>query len=175
MADSGRRDARGRRRARRADFAFEEPNLAEVWARLALTATQLSRLTRISRRQVEWWRLRGYLTPSPEEPERFNGDAVTLAMLIKQALDGGHPLHRAYDLARQHLAAILTKGAETVTEPGEHPDATALMDLEQKLIATHNTIGLVLEAVAPLAKRAEERRRSNGGGAGELAKASESL
>jgi DNA-binding transcriptional MerR regulator len=151
----------GRRSRRRAQsFEFQEPNLAQVWARLALTATQLSRLTGISRRQVEWWRRRGYLTPSPIEPDRFNGDAVTLALLIKQALDGGVPLHRAYEMARSHLADTLAKGTETVAEPGEHPDASALLDLEQKLIATHNTIGLVLEAVAPLAKRAEQRLRA---------------
>src|SRR5437764_12542268 len=105
MAEVAR--ARGRRRRRVTEFPFEEPNRAEVWARLALTATQLSRLTGISRRQVEWWRRRGYLTPSPSEPDRFNGDAVTLALLIKQALDGGVPLHSAYDLASAHLAATL--------------------------------------------------------------------
>jgi len=152
----------GRRSRRRPQsFEFEDPNLAQVWARLALTATQLSRLTGISRRQVEWWRRRGYLAPSPTEPDRFNGDAVTMALLIKQALDGGVPLHRAYQMARAHLADILARGTESVTEPGEHPDASALLDLEQKLIATHNTIGLVLEAVAPLAKRAEQRLKAD--------------
>jgi DNA-binding transcriptional MerR regulator len=161
---SDRVQSNGSRRSRRrvTEFHFEEPNLAQVWARLALTATQLSRLTGISRRQVEWWRQRGYLTPSPEEPDRFNGDAVSLALLIKQGLDAGIPLHRSYRLAREHLAETLAKGTATVAEPGEHPDATALLDLEQKLIATHNTIGLVLEAVAPLAKRAEQRLKSEG-------------
>lgn len=149
-----------RSRGRRSDFRFEQPDLAEVWARLALTATQLSRLTGVSRRQVEWWRQRGYLTPSPEQPDRFNGDAVTLALLIKQGLDSGLPLRRSYELARDHLAEILARGAATVARPGEHPDASALLDLEQKLIATHNTIGLVLEAVAPLAKRAERQLRT---------------
>jgi DNA-binding transcriptional MerR regulator len=161
MAEHARSNGSRRSSRRRvSNFEFEEPNLAQVWAKLALTATQLSRLTGISRRQVEWWRQRGYLTPSPEEPDRFNGDAVTLALLIKQGLDADIPLHRSYDMARSHLAAILSKGASTVAEPGEHPDATALLDLEQKLIATHNTIGLVLEAVAPLAKRAERRLKS---------------
>jgi DNA-binding transcriptional MerR regulator len=160
LAEHGRVNGSRRSRRRHSDFRFEEPNLAEVWAKLALTATQLSRLTGISRRQVEWWRQRGYLTPSPQEPDRFNGDAVTLALLIKQGLDAGIPLHRSYNLAREHLADILARGAAGVVEPGEHPDASALLDLEQKLIATHNTIGLVLEAVAPLAKRAERMLRS---------------
>jgi len=162
MVESVRTNGSRRSRRRRPDFSFDEPNLAQVWSRLELTATQLSRLTGISRRQVEWWRQRGYLTPAPEQPERFNGDAVTLALLIKQGLDAGIPLRRAYDLAREHLAAILARGAATVAQPGEHPDASALLDLEQKLIATHNTIGLVLEAVAPLAKRAERRLKDEG-------------
>jgi hypothetical protein len=50
------------------DIDFQDPNFVTLWARLALTATQLSRLTGISRRQVEWWRQRGYLTPSPDQP-----------------------------------------------------------------------------------------------------------
>ncbi|HZQ99628.1 MAG TPA: MerR family transcriptional regulator [Chloroflexota bacterium] len=164
MVEVGRPSRRARRRVR--DFQFHEPNLAQIWAKLALTATQLSRLTGISRRQVEWWRRRGYLTPSPTEPDRFNGDAVTLALLIKQALDAGIPLHTAYELARKHLAETLARGAQTVTSPGEHPDASALLDLEQKLIATHNTIGLVLEAVSPLAHRAERRLAGEAGAAG---------
>lgn len=160
MAENGRANGSRRSRRRHSDFRFEELNLAEVWARLALTATQLSRLTGISRRQVEWWRQRGYLTTSPQDPDRFNGDAVTLALLVKQGLDAGIPLHRSYSLAKEHLASILARGAGSVVQPGEHPDASALLDLEQKLIATHNTIGLVLEAVAPLAKRAERQLKA---------------
>ena len=162
MAEAERTNGSRRSRRRRPDFRFDEPNLAQVWARLELTATQLSRVTGVSRRQVEWWRQRGYLTAAPEQPDRFNGDAVTLALLIKQGLDAGIPLRRSYDMAREHLAEILSRGAATVARPGEHPDATALLDLEQKLIATHNTIGLVLEAVAPLAKRAEQRLKTEG-------------
>lgn len=144
-----------RRRRHPQDFPFREIDATSVWARLALTATQLSKLTGISRRQVEWWRRRGYLPVSPEDADRFSGDAVTLALLIKQALDAGIPLGRAHELARKHLADTLRRGASQAMAPGETPDISALVDLEQKLLATHNTIGLVLEAVAPLAKRAE--------------------
>jgi hypothetical protein len=150
--------ARGRRRrAPIQDFQFADPNLSQVWARLALTATQLSQLTGVSRRQVEWWRRRGYLPPSPEAADRFNGDAVTVAMLMKQAIDAGVPLSRAYELATGHLAATLAKGLEeaAATGPGESTDASALLDIEQKLLATRNTIGLVLDVMAPLSKRVQ--------------------
>lgn len=148
---------RRRRRGAPDSFAFQDPSLTQVWARLALTATQLSQLTGVSRRQVEWWRRRGYLPPSPEAPDRFNGDAVTLALLIKQAVDGGVPLNRAYELATNHLAATLARGAamSSAFQPGETPDPSALLDIEQKLLATHNTLGLVLDVMAPLSRKVE--------------------
>jgi DNA-binding transcriptional MerR regulator len=149
-----RRSAR-RRRDAPAGFDFEEPNLAALWARLALTATQLSQLTGVSRRQVEWWRRRGYLTPSPELPDRFSGDAVTLALLIKQGLDVGLPLSQAYELATRHLAEQLARGLVDAVPAEGGSNQRALADLERKLLATQNTIGLVIEAISPLVKRAE--------------------
>jgi DNA-binding transcriptional MerR regulator len=151
------RPTRRRRRASSQEFEFKDLNLSQVWARLALTATQLSQLTGVSRRQVEWWRRRGYLPPSPEAPDRFNGDAVTLAMLVKQAVDSGVPLARAYELATHHLARRLAEGVDqaTATQPGESSDPSALLDIEQKLLATQNTIGLVLDVMAPLSKRVQ--------------------
>jgi DNA-binding transcriptional MerR regulator len=148
-----------RRRGRYPDgFRFEGVNLTALWARLALTATQLSRLTGVSRRQVEWWRRRGYLTPSPDDPDRFNGDAVTLTILIKQGIDAGIPLARAYDLATSHLARTLSAGVSQMagTPAGEQPDESALLDLEQKLLAAYNTIGLVLKAIEPLTTQVEK-------------------
>ncbi|HEY3079764.1 MAG TPA: MerR family transcriptional regulator [Chloroflexota bacterium] len=150
------RSGGSRRRGAVQSFQFQDVNLPLLWARLTLTATQLSKLTGVSRRQVEWWRRRGYLTPSPEAPDRFNGDAVTLVMLIKQAIDSGVPLHRAYQFATNHLAMRLSDGVSQATSgPGERPDETALLDLEQKLLAAYNTIGLVLKAIEPLANQAE--------------------
>jgi DNA-binding transcriptional MerR regulator len=150
------RSGGSRRRGAVQSFQFQDVNLSLLWARLALTATQLSKLTGVSRRQVEWWRRRGYLTPSPEAPDRFNGDAVTLVMLIKQAIDSGVPLHRAYQFATNHLAMRLSDGVSQATSgPGERPDETALLDLEQKLLAAYNTIGLVLKTIEPLANQVE--------------------
>jgi DNA-binding transcriptional MerR regulator len=150
------RSGGSRRRSAVQSFQFHDVNLPLIWARLALTATQLSKLTGVSRRQVEWWRRRGYLTPSPETPDRFNGDAVTLVLLIKQAIDTGVRLHRAYELATAHLAQRLSNGvAQATGAPGERPDETALLDLEQKLLAAYNTIGLVLKAIEPLTTEVE--------------------
>ncbi len=151
------RPARRRRRSSPQHFEFKDLNLSQVWSRLALTATQLSQLTGVSRRQVEWWRRRGYLPSSPEAPDRFNGDAVTLAMLVKQAVDSGVPLARAYELATGHLARQLADGIDqaTAAAPGESADPSALLDIEQKLLATRNTIGLVLDVMAPLSKRVQ--------------------
>ena len=159
------RSTQRRRRSSPRDFAFQDLNLSQVWARLALTATQLSQLTGVSRRQVEWWRRRGYLPPSPEVPDRFNGDAVTLAMLIKQAVDAGVPLGRAYELATGHLARQLAEGVDQATAlaPGESSDPSALLDIEQKLLATRNTIGLVLDVMAPLSKRVQRDLRLDEG------------
>jgi hypothetical protein len=152
------RSGGARRRGAVQSFEFQDVNLPLLWARLTLTATQLSRLTGVSRRQVEWWRRRGYLTPSPEAPDRFNGDAVTLVMLVKQAIDAGVPLHRAYQFATNHLAARLSDGVSQATStPGERPDETALLDLEQKLLAAYNTIGLVLKAIEPVASQVESQ------------------
>src|SRR5438128_2102453 len=100
-----------RRRGGRSDpFAFQAINLTLLWSRLALTATQLARVTGLTRRQVEWWRRRGYLPPSPQTPERFSGDAVTLALLMRQAVEAGNQPAVAYQLAIEHLARRLAAG-----------------------------------------------------------------
>jgi DNA-binding transcriptional MerR regulator len=165
-----RRSVSRRRSAARFEIDLRDPNFAALWARLALTATQLSQLTGVSRRQVEWWRQRGYLTPSPDQPDRFSGDAVTLALLIKQGLDAGVPLQGAYLLATRHLAARLSEGLAAST-PDTQANQQALTDLEQKLLATQNTIGLVLDVIAPLVQRAERESGEDGGAEPEAAPA----
>jgi hypothetical protein len=147
-------------------FAFQDVDLALLWSRLALTATQLAGLTGLTRRQVEWWRGRGYLPPSPEATDRFSGDAITLALLMRQAVAGGATPSRAYSLATRHLADRLAAGlAEAVAAnpAGAASDPVALADLQQRLLATHNTIGLVLNVIEPLVRRAEREPPGDAG------------
>jgi DNA-binding transcriptional MerR regulator len=153
VATQRRLEIRPRRRAL-PDIGLHEPSIRVLWGKLALTATEVSRLSGISRRQVEWWRHRGYLVPSPEHTDRFTGEAVTLALLIKQGLDAGLPLRTAYQLATRHIAVQLAEGlAANAPEGGD--DSNTLAELEQKLLVTQNTIGLVLDVIAPLVRRAE--------------------
>ena len=153
---------RGRRREPSA-FSFQDVNLSLLWSRLALTATQLAGLTGLTRRQVEWWRRRGYLPPSPQSPGRFSGDAVTLALLMRQGVEAGHQPGVAYQLAIEHLARRLAAGlAEAAAaNPNLVADPAALLELQERLLATHNTIGLVLSVIAPLVRRVEQERESD--------------
>lgn len=125
-----------------------------LWARLELTSAQMAKLIGISRRQVEWWRRRGYLPPSPDKPDRFGGDAVTVAELMKQAIDAGVPPARGHELAVRHLARTLRQGVEDARQRGLEPASSpsALGDLEQKLLTARSTISLVLDVIRPLAR-----------------------
>jgi hypothetical protein len=146
-------------------FAFQSVNLALLWSRLALTATQLAQLTGLTRRQVEWWRQRGYLPPSPLAADRFSGDAITLALLMGQAVDAGHPPASAYRLATEHLARRLAAGlVEAAAADPSARSGAALLELQQRLLATHNTIGLVLDVLAPLVHRAGQEGGVNTSG-----------
>jgi hypothetical protein len=147
-----------RRRDRRPDgFEFQSVNLALLWSRLALTATQLARLTGLTRRQIEWWRRRGYLTASPMTVDRFSGDAVTMALLMRQALEAGYTPGSAHQMATAYLGRRLAAGlAEAAAaDPSLAADPSALLELQQRLLATHNTIALVLNVLAPLVQREE--------------------
>ena len=163
MAREPQPQSRRRRGGGSDRFAFQSVNLTLLWSRLALTATQLSRLTGLTRRQVEWWRRRGYLPPSPQSPGRFSGDAVTLALLMRQAVESGHAPGVAYRLATEHLARRLAVGlAEAAAaNPSLVADPGALLVLQERLQATHNTIGLVLSVIAPLVRRVEQERESD--------------
>ena len=66
---------------------FTPPNRAALWASLALTTVQLAALCGLSVRQVGWWAARGYLPRAARHPGHYSGDAVDLAVLIRQGLD----------------------------------------------------------------------------------------
>ncbi len=92
------------------------------------------------------WAARGYLPHSTRDPERYSGDAVDMAVLIKQGLHQGLPLRQAVEQARAYLAA----------ERSRHPDLYALDAEALAMIATQvaqadAATRQVLEVVAPLA------------------------
>ena len=131
-------------------YPFTPPNRAALWASLALTKAQLARLCGLSMRQVGWWAAQGYLPSSARDPEHYSGDAVDMAVLIKQGLDQGLSLRQAVRLARDYLAA------ETTRQPG----LLALDEAELRAIATRLTQAdtaarQVLEVVTPLTRLTE--------------------
>jgi len=73
----------------------------DLWNRLALTKAQVARLAGVSRRQMIYWSSKGLLG----DPGRrtFDGRAVEKVSLIKSALDQGHTLSIAADLAEREL------------------------------------------------------------------------
>jgi DNA-binding transcriptional MerR regulator len=128
------------------EFTLSMPNRGALWARLALTKTQLAELCGLTARQVSHWTDRGYIPPSPHDPDRYGGDAVDLCVLIKQALQRGIPLRRAVALARAYVADDLAR------EPTPAAIATpTLATVRGKLRDAEAAIAAVLEAVEPFA------------------------
>ena len=74
---------------------------AQIWKRLALTKAQVARLAGVSRRQMIYWSSKGLLG----DPGRrtFDGGAIEKVMLIKSALDQGHTLATAAEMAEREL------------------------------------------------------------------------
>ena len=63
---------------------FTPPNRAALWASLALSERQVAALSGLSKRQVSYWAAQAYLPHAPRDPERYSGEAVDMAILIKQ-------------------------------------------------------------------------------------------
>ncbi len=125
---------------------FTPPNRAALWASLALTKTQLAALSGLSVRQVSHWAAQGYLPRSTRDPERYSGDAVDMAVLIKQGLHQGLLLRQAVEQARAYLAA------ERSRQPDLHAlDAEALAMTAARIAQAEEAVRQVLAVVAPLA------------------------
>jgi DNA-binding transcriptional MerR regulator len=121
---------------------FTPPDRGALWVALALTKTQLAALCGLTVRQVTYWTAHGYLPAAPAHAERYNGNAIDLALLIKQGRDRGLPLRRAVALARAHL------GEELARQPGLGAlDGATLAALEAEL-------GQAVAAVRPLVRAA---------------------
>ncbi len=131
-------------------YPFTSPNRAALWASLSLTTTQVAALCGLSERQVGYWTARGYLPRSTRAPEHYSGDAVDMAVLIKQGLDQGLLLRGAVRLARAYLAA------ETTRQPGLLAlDAESLATVANRVSRADEAVRQVLAVVAPLAPPTE--------------------
>jgi len=127
---------------------FTPPNRAALWASLSLTEAQLAALCGLSVRQVSHWAARGYLPRSTRDPERYSGDAVDMAVLIKQGLRQGLLLRQAVEQARASLAA------ERSRQPDLHAlDADALATIAARVAQADEAVRQVLAIVTPLAPR----------------------
>ena len=129
---------------------FTSPNRAALWASLALTKSQVAALCGLSERQVGYWAAHGYLPRSTRDPERYSGDAVDMALLIKQGQGQGLSAYQAAERARAYLAA------ERARQPDLHAlDAAALAIIATQVAQADEAVRQVLAVVAPLAPPTE--------------------
>ena len=125
---------------------FTPPNRAALWASLSLTRVQVAALSGLSVRQVNYWTAQDYLPRSTRDPERYSGDAIDMALLIKQGRQQGLSVYRAVQEARAYLAA------ERSRQPDLHAlDAAALAIIATRVAQADEAVRQVLEVVAPLA------------------------
>jgi hypothetical protein len=108
-----------------------------MWSRLALTQTQLAELVGLSPRQVSRWVQNGLLVPSSHNADRFNGDAVEVAILMQRAVAHGYRPRRAAQLARLALARQMGREGQFAVPT---PD-----DVREKLIAAQTAIAVALD------------------------------
>lgn len=131
------------------EFTLTPPNRGALWSSLQLTKTQLAELCGLTTRQISHWTSQGYIAASGRNPERYNGDAIDLCVLIKQGLLNGLPLKRSVARAR----AFITD--ELVNQPGmARIEPPALADIRDKLRGAEASIIAVLQVVEPLVPRA---------------------
>lgn len=133
------------------DFTLTAPNRGALWSTLALTKTQLAELCGLTTRQISHWTSQGYITTSGRNPERYNGDAIDLCVLIKQGLSHGIPLRRSVAQAREYLAREMARqpGMGAIQPP-------ALLEIRERLRGAEASITAVLEVVAPLVPHSED-------------------
>ena len=123
---------------------FEPVNRGALWTKLNLTTAQLAQLCDLTTRQVSYWALKGYLPRSPQNTERFNGDAVDMCMLIKQAMDGGATLSHAAQMASTYLADEARRQPQM-----SNFGPPALLDIYEKLTGVEGTVRMVRELIEP--------------------------
>lgn len=136
------------------DVTLTPPNRGALWSSLALTKSQLAELCGLTTRQVSHWASQGYIMPARVDPERFNGDAIDLCVLIKQGLSAGMPLRRSVTRARSYIADELARqpGMSAIVPP-------SLLDIREKLRGAEAAIVTILQAVEPLVPQHAELER----------------
>lgn len=137
----------------RRNFQFESINRGILWSKLSLTTAQLAALCNLTTRQVSYWAQKGYLPHAAHSPERFNGNAVDMCLLIKQAMDNGATLVQAARLAQEHLAAEFTE-----QPPIANFNPPALFDVYEKLLSIESTARIVRMLIELQLPRAKHRR-----------------
>ncbi len=125
---------------------FTPPNRAALWASLSLTRVQVAALSGLSVSQVGYWTRQGYLPRSTRDPEHYSGDAVDMAILVKQGQQQGLSAYAAAQQARAYLAA------ENTRQPGLLAlDAEALATVATRVSRADAAVRQVLDVVTPLA------------------------
>jgi DNA-binding transcriptional MerR regulator len=127
--------------------------LPVLWTQLALTPTQVAALCGVRVRQVTYWAQQGYIAPAPGRDDRYNGDAVDLCVLIKQALRAGLPLHQAVSLAQADVVEDLT---DQIAHEGADP--TRLSAVVAALREARASVGAILTALDQVAPDEAERQ-----------------
>ena len=125
---------------------FTPPTRAALWASLSLTKKQVAALCGLTERQVGYWAAQGYLPRSTRAPARFSGDALDMAVLIKQGLGQGLAVYQAAQRARAYLTA------ERARQPDLHAlDAETLATIATQVAQADGAVRQVLDVVEPLA------------------------
>ena len=134
----------------RQGFQFEAVNRGALWTKLSLTTAQIAALCGLTTRQVSYWAQKGYLPRSPQNPERFNGNAVDMCVLMKQAMDSGATLSQAAQLAMRYWTTELNEQPQmsNFVPPG-------LLDIYEKLRSVEITIHGIRAAIEPQIPRVD--------------------
>lgn len=130
------------------DPQLAPPNRGALWSSLQITKTQLAELCGLTTRQVSHWTSQGYITAAGRNPDRYNGDAIDLCVLVKQGLMSGIPLKRSVAMAREFISVELNQqpGLSAIVPP-------TLLDMREKLRGAEASIVAVLQVVEPLVPR----------------------
>lgn len=119
--------------AARHEVKFTPLNRGAMWMKLSLNASQVAALCGVTLRQVIHWADRGYLPRASADSGAFNGQAVDMCMLIKEARTHGISHARAAEQARRFLAEEVQRdgGNPVVGSPDIATIAEQIREIER--------------------------------------------